>query len=74
MFSRVFRALGADAANRARVVGEYMQRKKEAAYNKHRGLGDIFGVSVQQTIVISFKCCYIFFINCQIYYPGWIQF
>ncbi|KAK2170377.1 hypothetical protein LSH36_3g21004 [Paralvinella palmiformis] len=36
-------AKGAEAAERARIVREYMQRKKEAELNKARAHGDLFG-------------------------------
>lgn len=32
-------------AERAKIVEDFVQRKKEAALNKHRGQADIFGVS-----------------------------
>lgn len=32
-------------AERAKIVEDFVQRKKEAALNKHRRQADIFGVS-----------------------------
>lgn len=32
-------------AERAKIVEDFVQRKREAALNKHRGQADIFGVS-----------------------------
>lgn len=37
------RARGALAANRARVVSEYVQRKNEAEINRQRAHGDLYG-------------------------------
>lgn len=34
-----------DKAERAKIVEDFVQRKREAALNKHRGQADIFGVS-----------------------------
>ena len=45
------RAKGADAADRARLLGEYMQRKNQAAVNKARAHGDIYGVSLVICII-----------------------
>lgn len=39
----VCRARGALAANRARVVSEYVQRKNEAEINRQRAHGDLYG-------------------------------
>ena len=42
----ICRAKGAEAAERARIVREYMQRKREAELNKARAHGDLFGVRI----------------------------
>ena len=39
------RNLGNQAAERAKIVEDFVQRKREAALNKNRGQADIFGVS-----------------------------
>lgn len=38
------RQKGAEAAERARIMAEYLQRRKEAAQNKARGQADLYGV------------------------------
>lgn len=32
-----------EAAERAKIVGDFLQRKKEAAMNRARGQADLFG-------------------------------
>ena len=39
------RMRGAEAAKRAKILEEYLQRKREAAINKARGVAEIHGVS-----------------------------
>ena len=41
------RQLGADAAERAKIVGEFIQRKKDAEMNKKRGKAELFGVCIK---------------------------
>lgn len=41
----VDRNVGNPAAERAKIVEDFVQRKREAALNKNRGQADIFGVS-----------------------------
>lgn len=42
----LYRNVGVDAkAERAKIVEDFVQRKRDAALNKHRGQADIFGVS-----------------------------
>ena len=41
------RQLGADAAERAKIVGDFIQRKKEAEMNKKRGNAELFGVCIK---------------------------
>lgn len=38
------RQKGADAAERARIVGDFIQRKQEAEANRRRGNAELFGV------------------------------
>ena len=49
-----YSAKGAEAAERARIVREYMQRKKEAELNKARAHGDLFGVRILLLIITFF--------------------
>ena len=61
------RAAGEIAADRAQVVSEFLQRKKEAAMNKHRAdaqLYQVFVVCVYPDLffVIAFDFLFLFFV------------
>ena len=45
IFLMFYRRYAAEAAERAKILEEFMQRKREAVLNKQRGLNDVYGVS-----------------------------
>jgi hypothetical protein len=47
------RQKGAEAAERARLVEEYQQRRQAAAMNKARGQAEMYGVSANKKIRIQ---------------------
>jgi len=51
-----YRKLDGKAAERAKIVDDFIQRKRDAALNKQRGIIDVFGVSCNQRDYCSCIC------------------